>query len=112
MLQGKLLGLAESRVFTTLLGRVSILRRQDMNSKSGEEQKKGHHLRKSPNFESKSGAEQKKGQNDNALILGRVLGLDLAHSYWSLLQVKIMHYIGLSMQRKIALYVSFFKLCY
>ena len=32
----------------------------DMNSKSGEEQKKGHHVRKSPNFDSKSGAEQKK----------------------------------------------------
>ena len=43
-----------------------------MNSKSGEEQKKGHHVRKSPNFDSKSGAEQKKGQNDNAIMLGRV----------------------------------------
>ena len=43
-----------------------------MNSKSGEEQKKGHHVRKSSNFDSKSGAEQKKGQNDNALMLGRV----------------------------------------
>ena len=43
-----------------------------MNSKSGDEQKKGHHVRKSPNFDSKSGAEQKKGQNDNALMLGRV----------------------------------------
>ena len=54
-----------------------------MNSKSGEEQKKGHHVRKSPNFDSTSGAEQKKGQNDNALILGRVRGLDLAHPNWS-----------------------------
>ena len=46
----------------------------------------------------------------NALILGRVLGLDT--SLLALLQVKIMHYIGLSMQRKTALYVvSFFKLC-
>ena len=44
----------------TLLGRVPILRRHDMNSKSGEEQKKGHHVRKSPNFDSKSGAEQKR----------------------------------------------------
>ena len=43
-----------------------------MDSKSGEEQKRGHYVRKSPNFESKSGAEQKKGQNDNALMLGRV----------------------------------------
>ena len=60
--QGKLLGLAEQRVgqFTTLLGRVSILRRQDMNSKSGENQKKGHHVSKSPNFDLKKGAEQKK----------------------------------------------------
>ena len=39
----------------------------------------------------------------NALILGRVLGLGI--SLLVLLQVKIMHYIGLSMQRKIALYV-------
>ena len=37
------------------------LRRQDMNSKSGEEQKKkGQYARRSPNFDSKSGAEQKK----------------------------------------------------
>ena len=43
-----------------------------MNSKSGEEQKKGHHVRKSTNFDSKSGAEQKKSQNDNTLMLGRV----------------------------------------
>ena len=41
-----------------------ILRRQDMNSKSGEEHRKGHHVRKSTNFDSKSGVEQKKGQND------------------------------------------------
>ena len=70
-----------------------------MNSKSGDEQKKGYHVRKSPNFDSKSEAEQKKGHNDNALMLGRVststrtgpsntlilgqvLGLDSAHSYW------------------------------
>ena len=38
------------------------MRRQDMNSKSGEEPKKGHHIRKSPNFDSKSGAEQKKSK--------------------------------------------------
>ena len=49
-----------------------------MNSKSGEEQKKGHHVCKSPIFDSKSGAEQKKGQNDNALMLGQVsIGLIL-----------------------------------
>ena len=48
------------------------LRRQDMNSKSGEEQKKGHHVRRSPNFDSNSDKKQKKGQNDDALILGRV----------------------------------------
>ena len=34
-----------SNEYSHLLGRVSILRRQDMNSKSGEEQKKGHHGR-------------------------------------------------------------------
>ena len=45
------------------------LRRQNMNSKSGEEQKKGHHVRRSPNFDLNSDTEQKKGQNDNALIL-------------------------------------------
>ena len=44
----------------TLLSRVSILRRHDMNSESGEEQKKGYHVRKSLNFDSKSSAEQKK----------------------------------------------------
>ena len=79
-----------------------------MNSKSGEEQKKGHHARKSPNFDSKSGAEQKKGRNDNALmlgrvsidtrtrpsptnalILGRVLGLDSAHPYWPYCKLKL-----------------------
>ena len=68
-----------------------------MNSKSGEEQKKGRHVRKSPNFDPNSATEQKYGQNDdalirgqvsintrtrpnpsNALILGRVLGLDSA----------------------------------
>ena len=70
-----------------------------MNSKSGEEQKKkGHHVRRSPNFDSNSATEQTQGQNDdasmlgrvsintrpspsNALILGRVLGLDSAHPY-------------------------------
>ena len=64
------------------------LRRQDMNSKSGEEQKKGHHVRRSPNFDSNSDKEpKKKGQNDDVLILGRVcsagrvLGLDSAHLY-------------------------------
>ena len=60
-------------------GESEYLRRQDMNSKSSEEQKKGHYVRRSPNFDSKSDTEQKKGQNDNALILGRVLGLDSAH---------------------------------
>ena len=39
------------------------LRRQNMNSKLGEEQK-------SPNFDSNSEKKQKKGQNDNGLILG------------------------------------------
>ena len=48
------------------------LRRQNMNSKLGEEQKKGHHGRRSPNFDSNSDAKQKKGQNDNGLTLGRV----------------------------------------
>ena len=70
-----------------------------MNSKSGEEQKKGHHVRKSPNFDSKLGAEQKKV---------KMIMLSCSVEY----QVKIMHYIGLSTQRKIALYVSFFELCY
>ena len=85
----------------TLLGRVPILLRQDMNSKSGEEQKKGHHVRKSTNFDSKFGAEQKKVQSDNALMLGRVsintrtrpsikvLGLDSAHPYWPYCKLKL-----------------------
>ena len=77
-----------------------------MNPKSGEEQKKGHHVSKSPNFDSKSDAEQKKGQNDNALmlgrvsiptrtrasnalILGRVLGLDSAHPFWPYCKLKL-----------------------
>ena len=89
-----------------LLGRVPILRRHDINSKSVEEQKKGHYVRKSPNFDSKSGAEQKKVQNDNALmlgrvsintrtrpsnalILGRVLGLNSAHPYWPYCKLKL-----------------------
>ena len=68
------------------------LRRQSMNSKLGEEQeqKKGHHVRRSPNFDSNSDKKQKNGQNDdglilgrvsinNASLLGRVLGLDSAH---------------------------------
>ena len=42
-----------------------------MNSKSGKEQKKDHHVRGSPNFDSNSATEQKIGQNNNALILGR-----------------------------------------
>ena len=50
-----------------------------MNSKLGEVQKKGHHVRRSPNFDSNSDTKQKKSQNDNALLLGRVLGLDSAH---------------------------------
>ena len=72
-----------------------------MNSKLGEEQKKGHHIRRSPNFDPNSDNKQKKGQNDNGLILGRVsintwtrpspsnvlllgrvLGLDSAHPYF------------------------------
>ena len=76
------------------------LRRQNMNSKLGEERKKGHHVRRSPNCDSNSDTKQKKGQNDNGLILGRVsintrtrpslssalslgrvLGLDSAHPY-------------------------------
>ena len=45
-------------------------------------------------------------------MLGRVsINIRLGTFPLALLQVKIMHYIGLSMQRKIALYVSFFKLC-
>ena len=55
---------------------MSDLRRQNMNSKLGEEQKKkkkkGHHARRSPNFDPNSDKNQKKGQNDNGLILGRV----------------------------------------
>ena len=73
------------------------LRRQNMNPNLGEEQKKGHHVRKSPNFDSNSDSKQKKGQNDNglilgrvsintrpsnALLLGRVFGLDSAHPYY------------------------------
>ena len=34
--------------------------------------KKGHHVRRSPNFDLNLDTEQKKCQNDNALILGRV----------------------------------------
>ena len=50
------------------------LRCQNMDSKLGEEQKKkkGHHVRRSPNFNPNSYVKQKKGQNDNGLILGRV----------------------------------------
>ena len=75
------------------------LRRQNMNSKLSEEQKKGHHVRSSPNFDSNPVKKQEKGQNDNGLILGRVsinprpspsnalllsrgLGLDSAHPYF------------------------------
>ena len=77
------------------------LRRQNMNQKSGEKQKKknDHHVRRSHNFDSNNGYWAKeKDQNDNALILGRasintrpsasnvvilgrVLGLDSAHPY-------------------------------
>ena len=47
------------------------LRRQNMNSKLGEEQKKkGYHIRRSPDFDPNSDKKQKKGQNDNGLILG------------------------------------------
>ena len=52
------------------------LRRQNMNSKLGEEQKnkikynkKSHHVRRSPSFDSNSDKKQEKGQNDNGLIL-------------------------------------------
>ena len=49
------------------------LRRQNMNSKLGEQQKKkGRHVRRSRNFDSNSDKKQNKGQNDNGLILGRV----------------------------------------
>ena len=41
------------------------LRRQDMNSKTGERAKKGYHVRRSPIFDSNSDTEQK-SQNDNA----------------------------------------------
>ena len=34
--------------------------------------KKGLHVRRSPNFDPNSDKKQKKGQNDNGLILGRV----------------------------------------
>ena len=74
------------------------LRRQNTNSKLGEQKKKGHHVCRSPNFDSNSDKKQKKDQNDNglilgrvsintrpspsnALLLGRVLGLDSAHPY-------------------------------
>ena len=43
-----------------------------MNSKSGEEQKKGHRVRTNPNFDSNSDTEQKRGQNDDVLALGQV----------------------------------------
>ena len=50
------------------------LRRQNMNSKLGEEQKKkGRHVRRSPKFDSNSDKKQKKGQNDNGVTLGRGL---------------------------------------
>ena len=49
------------------------LRRQNMNSKLGEEQKKSHHVRRSPNFDQNSDKKQKKGQNYYGLILGREL---------------------------------------
>ena len=77
------------------------LRRQNINSKSGVEQKKkGNHVSRSPNFDSNSITKQKKGQNDNglifgrvsintrtrpsnALLLGRVLGLDTSLVYFT-----------------------------
>ena len=63
--------------------------------------KKGHHVRRSSNYDSNSDTKQKNGQNDNslilgrvsinprsspsnALLLGRVLGLDSAHPYMSI----------------------------
>ena len=58
------------------------LRRQNINSKSGEEQKKKKVMTSVEVLiltYSNSATEQKKDQNDNALILGRVLVLDSAH---------------------------------
>ena len=83
-----------------------------MNSKSGEKQKKGHHVRKSPNFDSKSGAEQKRGQNDYALILGRVLGLDLARPYWPYCKLKLCIILACRCKEKLRCTFHFFKLCY
>ena len=57
------------------------LRRQNRNAKSGEEQrKKGHHVRRSPNFDSNSATEQKKVQNNDALILAQNRGDRPRHS--------------------------------
>ena len=54
-----------------------------MNSKLGEEQKKkkGHHVRRSPNFDSNLDTKQKKGQNNNGVMLG--LGRVLVLPYYS-----------------------------
>ena len=92
------------------------LRRQNMNSKSDEVQIKGHHVRRSPNFDSNSDTKQKKGQNDNrlilgrvsintrtrpsnALLLGRVLGLDSAHPYMDSLVIRFFSLLIPSNQR-------------
>ena len=99
-----------------------------MNSKSGEEQKKGHLVRKSPNFDSKSGAEQNKGQNDNALmlgrvsintqtppsnalILGRVLGLDSAHPYWPYCKYKLCIMLACQCKGKVRCTFHFLNNC-
>ena len=42
-----------SNEYSHLLGRLSILRRQDMNSKSGKGQKKDHHVRNENRVQSK-----------------------------------------------------------
>ena len=93
MSQGKSLGLAECRVTS-----IHDITRPSIWSATSR-------------YELKIGCRAKKGQNDDALVLGRVsinTRTRLGTSLLALLQVKIMHYIGLSMQRKIALYVSFF----
>ena len=57
---------------TTSLGRVSILGRQDINSKSGEEQKKVITSVKVLISTQNRVQSKKKSQNDNVLMLGRV----------------------------------------
>ena len=81
-----------------------------MNSKSGEEQKKVITSVKVL-ISTQNRVQSKKSQNDNTLMLGRVsintrtrpsnvliLGrvLDSAPPYWPYCELKLMHYIGLS----------------